>query len=197
MMKLFASLFFLIVTACATTPPENARLSLTSDSDYYSAVENFTASKQVYDGFVNILDIRATLLNTKVARYQVDHYARLYQWDETNYQNEKSKTEGKLSKQTDLFISFFVPERKHDDLSKYNTRWKIFLDVGGRRFEGKAQRLKTIVAEVKSLYPDHTRWSTPYIVTFPVPTSQVEGSESKLVLTGPIGSASVEFSALK
>lgn len=187
---------FIIVAGCATTY-ENTTLPLVSDSEYYNAVQNYTESKQIYDGFVNVLDFRATLLNTKVSRYQVDHYARIYQWDETNYQNEKSKTETKLSKQTDLFLSFFVPERKHDDLAKYNTKWRIFLDVGGKRFEGKAQKLKTIMAEVKSLYPDHTRWSTPYVVTFPVPTSQIEGSEAKLVLTGPIGSATVDFPALK
>jgi hypothetical protein len=167
--------------------------SLGSESDYSDAVDAATQKKQVYDGLVNVMDVRATLLNTKVARLQVDQYARMYQWDEKNYSNEKSKTETNLSKQTDIFLSFFVPDRKHDDLAKSTSKWKIFLDVGGRRFDGTAKRIKTVFAEVKGLYPEHTRWSTPYLVTFPVPTSMAEAGSPKLTITGPIGSTTVNF----
>ena len=191
-MSLKWCLAFLFLVSCASTS-QNSSLSLSSEYDYTEVVEAATQKKQVYDGLVNVLDVRATLLNTNVSRLQVDQYAHMYQWDEKTFANEKAKTETNLSKQTDVFLSFFVPDRKHDDLAKSTSKWKIFLDVAGKRYEGTAKKVKTIFAEIKVLYPDHTRWSTPYMVTFPVPTSLVDNSSPKLTITGPVGSALLAF----
>lgn len=168
---------------------------LASEREYFNAVQDYTAKQQIYDGLYQTLEFNATLLNSKVARLQVDESARIYQWTEEQYKNKQSETETNLSKQTEIFLGFFVPERKHDDLHKSATLWKIFLDVNGKRYDGKATKMKTILADVSSLYPHHSRFYTPYKLTFPVPTSQVENAVSKLTLTGPVGSTSVEFRA--
>jgi hypothetical protein len=173
--------------------PENPALQLRPTSEYFDAVEKRTDKEQIYDSFYAVLDVNATLLTSDVLRNQADYNARLYQWSPEQYQNEKSKVESDLAQKTEIFLSFFVPEKRHDDLARPKTVWRIFLDANGTRYEGKAVKVKSILAEIQSLYPHHTRWSTPYRVTFAVPTSLIENTESKLILTGPVGSANLEF----
>lgn len=98
-----------------------------------------------------------------------------------------------MKKQTEVFVSFYTPEKKHDDLHKNQTLWKIFLDAGGKRYEGKAQKVKLLTSEVQGLYPFHNRFATPYTITFPVPTTALDGKEAKLTITGSVGSVAVVF----
>lgn len=178
---------------CASTFSNPQLKELLPESEYQSLIQDNTQRKQVYDGFYATMDFSATLINSKVARGIVDQNARIYQWAPEQYLSEKTKVEADLVKRTEIFLSFFVPERKHDDLHKARTLWKIFLDVGGRRYEGKATKMKTILAEVQALFPHHNRFGTPYKISFPVAASVVDANSSKLTLTGPVGSASVEF----
>lgn len=168
-----------------------------SSGDYEAAVDDYTVRRQVYDGMYAVLEVRATLLNSKVRRGQLDQSARLYQWDATTYQNEKAQMESDLSQKTDVFLSFFTPESKQDNLAKAASSWNVFLDAGGKRYQGKATKMKGLYGEIHALYPMHSRFGTPYKVSFPVPTSIIESADSKLTLTGPIGSTSIDFSTLK
>lgn len=186
----------LLIAACASRQ-NNTGSELVTPGDYESTVEDYSARKQVYDGLYAVLELRATLLNSKVRKGQLDQNARLFQWDETTYQNEKAKMESDLSQKTEVFLSFFTPDSKQDNLSKAASSWNIFLDAGGKRYQGKATKMKGLVGEITAIYPMHSRFSTPYKVSFPVPTSIIENSDSKLTLTGPIGSTSVDFSMLK
>lgn len=163
------------------------------EDEYFSLVKDNTQSKELYNGFMNILNFSATLMKSNLSRAQVDQNARIYQWNPDQYANEKSKVESQMTKSTHIFLSFFVPERKHDDLHKSGTKWKIFLDVAGRRYDGTATKMKILLSEAQSLYPHHTRWQTPYIVSFPVPTSLVDAGNAKLTITGPVTSSTVDF----
>jgi len=139
---------------------------LVPDSQYYSLVEQRTSKQIIYDGLVNVLNASATLMSTELTLAQVDHNARIYQYNDSQYQTEKGTSKSNLSKQTEVFLSLFIPDRKFDDLAKKTTHWKIFLDVGGQRYEPKVLKIKTNFAEVNSLYPNHTRWGTPYRLIF-------------------------------
>jgi hypothetical protein len=163
------------------------------ESEYYSTIDNNSRRKQVYDGFYATMEFSAALINTPASRARVDQNARIYQWDADKYKDEKAKSESNLAKQTEIFLSFYVPDRKNDDLNKSKTLWKVFLDANGKRYEGKVEKMKTLIAEVLALYPLHNRWSTPYKVIFNVPTDLVEAGPTKLTLTGPVGFASVDF----
>lgn len=187
-----ACLLAAVLAGCASTP-ENPHFRTLSEGEIADAVESQTQNRKLYDGFMNTLDVSATLTTERVGRALLDQGARIYQWDESAYANEKSRTETQRAGETEVFLSFFVPERKWDDLAKAQTKWKIFLDANGRRFEGKAKLWKAQLVEVKSFYPHHTRWGTPYKVTFPVPTREVEFATAKLTLTGPVGTVSMEF----
>ena len=167
--------------------PGHPDLSLVSESEYRSLVEKQTEKSQLYEGFANVLDVRATLLSEKLQMAQLDQKARNFQWNPTQYAEEKQKLSQILNKETQIFVSFFVPDRKHDDLHKKNSQWKIFFDYEGRRFEGRAEKLKWILAEAQALYPHHTRWGTPYLLRFDISTLNLKpGSSPKLTLTGPV-----------
>lgn len=195
LLKISCLFFGLGISACIT-PYANPHLqNLIPESEYESLTEKFSDNKKIYDGFIQTMEVSATLLNTSVSKAQLDQKARIYQWTPEQYNSQKADMESSLSKETKVFLGFFVPERKHDDLHKSKTLWKIFLDVGGKRYDGKAERLKTIVADVQSLYPKHNRFFTPYVVTFNAPAAQIEFAASKLTMTGPVGSTTLDFQA--
>lgn len=192
--------FFLFV-GCSTTNSSSAKLKLISESDYQMILEANTQRKQVYSGLYNIMDLTTTLLTSKVVDAQNDQFARLYLWDENKYSQEKAKSLDKISKETEVFVSFFTPERKHDDLHKNQTLWKVFMDLSNngesKRIEGKVKKIKLLTEEIQGFYPYHNRFATPYTITFPISIKQVESyTEVNLTITGPIGSATVNFKEL-
>lgn len=182
----------LISTSCITRPP-HPTLSLRPETDYFDLVEKNTLKKQIYDGLYAVVETQATLLTSNLLDHQVDYLAQQFQWPQEQYKTEIDKSLDNRKKQTDIFLSFYVPERKHDDLAKTKTVWKIFLDNNGQRYEGRAAKISAIYGEIKALYPHHNRWSSPYKITFSVPIKNIEGSVSKLTMTGPIGSVQLEF----
>lgn len=187
---------FLFLAACATREVTPSGLNLMSESVYQATVEKYSDTIEVYDGLNNTITIKGTILNSQVAMAQLDQNARLFLWDQTKFAEEKKKTEDNLKKEISIFVSFYTPTRKHDDLHKSKTLWKIFLDAEGRRFEGKATKIKLLTEEVRRLYWYHGRFTTPYTLTFQVPAALVERTTSKLTITGPVGSASLNFPAL-
>ena len=98
-----------------------------------------------------------------------------------------------MSAETTAFLSFSTPERKNDNLADAKAIWRIILESGGRRYVGKAKRDRRLLAELQALYPYHTRWNTPYLITFPVAMTALETQTIKLTLTGPLGSRILEF----
>ena len=194
------STFVLLSCACGSMGTgSNDRTSLKAnpnlvpESEYYSLIEKNSQNQVVYDGLANVLNTSATLMTSQLLMAQVDHNARVFQYNDSQYLNEQGTAKSNLSKQTEVFISLFVPDRKFDDLAKKTTHWKIFLDVAGQRYEAKVIKIKSQFAEVQSLYPNHTRWGTPYKLIFPVSTSISENAKPVLTLTGPLASTTLEF----
>lgn len=185
----------MFLTACASTYENPYLTNLVSESDYFSSIKLRTKSEKVYDGFAQTLGMSATLLDSKTSQAQVDHRARIFQWEATEYANKKAEMETENSKQTVIFLSFFVPDRKHDNLHKPSSVWKIFLDVNGKRYEGKAEKIKMVLAEIQRLYPHHTRFQSAYKVSFPVPVSMTENTDSTFTMTGPVSSVKLIFPA--
>lgn len=195
-MKFLSALIaFALTTSCASKMISSSpNLKLISESDYYSVIKRNSRHRQIYSGLYNSIDMTAAIINTDVSESQVDQMARMFIWDENKYTLEKAAADGKLQKEAEFFVSFFTPERKHDDLNKNKTLWKVFLDVNGKRYEGKTTKIKLLTEEVQSLYPFHNRFSTAYSIVFPVPMKNIEKSNSiKLTITGPVATATVDF----
>lgn len=181
--------------SCASTSNNNNGLTLMSEQNYETLVDKWSDHVENYSGLNNTVTIMATLLNPETAMAQLDQNARIFQWDQITYENEKKLLENRLPSQSEVFVSFYSPERKWDDLHKSKTLWKIFLDVNGQRYEGKATKIKLLTREIQSLYHYHTSFATPYTVTFPVAANNLTGQNVRLVFTGSVGSVSLNFNA--
>ena len=193
--SLFSTIFTLslVFCACASRLQTPAGVPDVSISDYEQAVIDRTAKIEVYDGLYNKLTIQATWLDSILTDYGLSYSARLAQWDETHYREERSKKVNQNAESTEFFVSLYTPERKHAELNSIKNLWKIYLQVNGQRYEGKAAKIKMLLSEVQVMYPQHNRWSVPYSITFPIATALVEGKPATLILTGAVGSAEVKF----
>lgn len=187
----------ILLSSCATYPPNPNLPELMSEGDYYNAVENASQKKQIYDGLYENLEVNAVLINSKVGIGRLDQNARIYQWNREQYEKEKAQMQQGLNSKTEIILGVFVPNRKEDNLSKKNSVWKLFLDANGRRYEGTVTKIKALPAEISVLYPEHSRFYTPYKVEFPVAVTSIENGDVKLTATGPVASASVTFPPMK
>ena len=187
------SLTLAFLSGCASKQAPADGLVLLSQSDYEKIIDDASRTSKQYAGLYNTLDMTATIVTTKVAQAQLEQSARIYKWEKAKFQLEKNKSDEKLKNQTTVFLSFFTPEPKNNDLHKPKTVWKVFLDADGNRYEGKVTKLTDSAAEIWGLYPYYQKFATPYSVTFPVSTLSTEKSPAKFLITGPLDSATMEF----
>lgn len=192
-------LFQVLIAGCASvpqtnTPSEEQGRPITRKA-YEDLIEEFSDGDTQYSGFYNNFEYKATLLNSPVRAALLSRQNEYYQWDREKWLSEKEKSDKEATVETVVFLSFFTPERRNDNLADAKSIWRVYLDAGGRRYEGKVKKLRLLLAELQALYPYHTRWNTPYLVTFPVPTNAIEIQTSTLTVTGPLGSRTVEFPA--
>ena len=197
--RLWLPIFF--ASACSTAPnissSEGAFSSPVSDGDYHQIVEKFTQSKKIYDGFNLNFEYHATLLTTELVEAQTWLQASDLQWNHVKLQAEREKNAADSAKESKIFLSFFTPVNENDNLEVTGSIWKVFLVSEGTKYEGKVVRTGGILADVQRRYPEHTRFNTPYVVTFAVPTTQIQASLSRLIITGTVGNSEVEFPPAK
>lgn len=198
MMKILGVLLSaLVLSACASTTVNRGGVTVMSEDAYEATVEKWSDHVEDYNGLNNTVTIMATVLNPEVVLAQVDQNARLFQWDQVNYDNEKKKAENAMTTKTEAFVSFYSPERKWDDLYKSKTLWKVFLDVNGQRYEGTVSKIKLLPREIQKLYHYHTAFATPYMISFPVAATTVGAGPARLVFTGAVGSVTLNFGTAK
>ena len=190
-MKIFIYLFFLLVlNQCVTSSPKEE-----SQSKYRSQLQHQVREKQSYDGWQNKYNIRLALLNSKTQHLKNQFIGHQLQWSDTQKEEKWTALNKKLSRHTEVFMSFYVPHPRNDKLAqKKRSSWKVFLDVNRQRFEGKVTKVRKSVEEVKALYSFHSQWGTPYLIQFNAPTSLIDSYKSRLVITGPLGTAEFHFS---
>jgi len=194
MNQLFYTLITMIcISSCVTRLPTPQGIKDISTSEYENIIESKTKKTEVYDGFYNKLTIQATKLDAEMSENLIAYSAKLSQWNLEKYKEEKNKLIDNHSTQTEFFMSFYTPERKHDDLSSKQTTWKIYLDVNGQRYEGKAAKVKSLFLDLEAIYPHHNRWSTPYVVSFPISTAATETQKMTITVTGPLATTQINF----
>lgn len=190
---LVVGLSSMMLSSCTTPLKTQAGVPDISESDYEDLVSAKTQKIEIYDGLYNVLTVQSTWIDSQLTEASLSQSARQLQWSEQVYKEEREKRVSKNAQSTDFFVSLYTPERKHADLSPTKGLWKIFLEVNGTRYEGKATKVRLLLSEIQALYKYHNRWSTPYMVNFPVATSLIEGKPATLTLTGPVGSAQLKF----
>ena len=206
-MKVFALLLSaILVSACTSDPtqsgpthpdPEKLRTlnEKTSQAEYEKVLEKYSAGDVEYNGFYNSFGFHVALLNSELIEANVKRQAFYYMWDQVRIEAERDKAFKKAAEASDVFLSFYTPDKHDDNLTTDKSIWRVLLDFGGKRYVGKIKKLKNNLSELATLYPFHTRWNTAYLVSFPVPVSQSEAQASKLTITGPLGSRSIDFAA--
>jgi hypothetical protein len=178
---------------------ENQQVQVTTsryfieESDFEKTLDRATVKNKSYDGMQETTEFAATLINSEVREAQLKKQAMVFQWSESEFSSEKEKKVKDAGSQTEVFMSFFSPEKAHEDLARSKTLWKVYLESDGRRYEGKAEKIKLLTSEIQNLFPEHSRFATPYKVIFPVALATVEPKKSMLTVTGPVGTASLEF----
>jgi hypothetical protein len=187
---------FLFTLGCQSTEKNNSNIIQFNEDEYNQVIENFTQQAQEYDGLQNTIEFHATLLNSRAIEAQTLRKASILQWEKGKYDSELKSRLTKANENTEVFVSFFTPERKNTDLARSETLWKIFLVSKDNRYEGKAEKINLLISEIQSLYPHHNRWSNAYLIKFPVSVSEVEKSQAEFILTGPVGTKSVRFNSL-
>jgi endo-beta-N-acetylglucosaminidase D len=193
LLKYLLLLSLLVFTACTTYEISPSGRTIKTESEYFNVIEQHSDSTEKYSGLYNLLNIEATLLNSKVLDAQTDQLTRLYLWDDKKAAEERVKVAERTNKETEVFMAFFTPDRKNDDAAKPKTVWRVFLDVDGRRIEGKVTKIKLQLSQLIALYPYHNRFYSPYQVIFPVPVKSIENHEIQMTVTGAVGSATLKF----
>ena len=183
----------LLSASCATITTNDKGVHVLTEEGYGAVIDKWSDRIESYSGLNNTITVMATVLNSEVMTAQLEHNARLFQWDQNKMNQERLLVEQKAAKQAEVFVSFYSPERKWDDLSKSKTLWKVFLDVNGQRHEGQATKIKLLTREIQSLYPYHTLYGTPYSIVFPLDSKSLDGKTVRLIFTGSIGSVTLTF----
>lgn len=192
------SLFFLNCSSDSKLGDGEKTFGHEFDPEKYSeVVKKWTVKNVYYTGFYNAYEFHATLLNTEMSEARVRFQGQYLKWPTEKLNSELEKTLQELNYDTYVFLSFFTPSSKDDNLAKKNSIWSVFMEVGGRRYEGTIVKDTTHVTELKQLYPYHNRWSTPYKIKFRVPVSVVQSSPSKITLSGPLGTAEMAFNKIE
>lgn len=182
-----------VVLSCVHRLPTPEGIKDISTSEYENFVEDKTKKTEVYDGLYNKLTVQTTRLDADMSENLVAYQAKLGQWNLEKYKEEKAKIIAKHSDGTEFFMSFYTPERKHDNLNTNRSSWKVYLEVSGQRYEGKITKLKDLYLDIETLYPHHTRWATPYSVVFPVSTPATDGKPATITVTGPLATTQLVY----
>ena len=186
-------IFLVLAQSCATRLPTIQGIKDYSSTEYETYLEQKTKKSSVYDGFYNKLTIQTTFVDSDLSDVYNSYQAKIYQWDEKKYQEEKNKMILNHSANTEFFVSFFTPEKKQDNLNSAQTSWKIYLEIAGQRYEGKVTKIKTDYNNLEVLFPHHNKWSTPYSLTFPVATSTVQGKNFIITVTGAMATTQISY----
>lgn len=207
-----AAFIFIVAVGCATNPPgaDNSHSNVakseatnqttnsnTNSVSYGMQIDRFSDGDAEYSGFYNNFEYKATLLNSAIRSALLQKQNDYYQWDRDKFMKERDKSDQEAATETSVFLSFFTPDRKNDNLFDSKSIWRVYLEADGRRYQGKVKRVRSLLAELQTLYPYHTRWNTPYVLSFPVPTNSIESQNSTLTVTGPLGSKTVRFTSTR
>lgn len=186
-MKFIYLLLIAFVAGCSTYPHPKGH------EQYVDKIEAHSAGDKQFAGVYEQFEFRSTLLTREISQLIHDRLALVYEWNQAEAAAKLAERMSKLNDTTVLWLSFFTPDRKDDNLATQHSIWKIYLDAGGKRYEGRAVKANMNLSEAQAIIPYHTRWATPYYIEFPVPTDELVGVSKSLVITGPLGRREVFF----
>src|SRR5690606_8039431 len=130
----------LVIASCSTTLEQLPDTRDITDSDYSRLVDKFSVGDELYSGFYSVFQYRAPLLNSRVREAQLALKAKDFKWHRDIYLREQERSNESLSRESQIFLSFYTPVSENDNLSSNKTVWKIWLVVDQVRYEGVATK---------------------------------------------------------
>ena len=178
-----------VFLGCETAPHQGQQT-------YNDQINIYSAGDKQFSGLYNNFEFRATILNEKIIQTINRRMTKIYSWDQQKSTDELNKRLQKAQEQTRVFMSFYTPRIVDDNLTESKTIWKVYLDDGTNRYEGKVSRANKNLSEAQVIFPYHNRWGTDYFIDFPVATSAVQNNQLKFIVTGPLGRREAQFKSL-
>ena len=112
------AIYFILMLGCTSMDR-----STSTDKEYYSSINQFTDRSEYYSGFMNVFQMQGTVLNSKILKGQVEKKAQSFNWAEDQKNQELAKVDTSLRTETVVFLSFFSPENKVNNLDSPSTIW--------------------------------------------------------------------------
>ena len=186
-MKLWMTIIIPIaLTACNTYPHSKGR------SEYIRIIRENSAGDKKFSGVYENFEFHSTLFTHEVSRAIHDRLKQYYDWTAELAEEKLKERMADLDNKTKVWLSFYTPNNKDDNLSNKLSIWKIYLVNQGQRYEGRPYPANINLSEAQALMPYHSRWTTAYYVDFPVPTDQIKGP-TDIIITGPLGRRKATF----
>lgn len=186
------SVYISLMLGCASMDRSSS-----ADKEYYAAVNKYSDRSEYYSGFMNVFQMQATILNSKILNGQVEKKYYSFNWSEDQKAQEQAKVDSSLRTETVVFLSFYSPENKVNNLDSPSTIWRVFIDVNNKRYSGSISTYVGFANEAQLFYPYHSIFSKAYLVKFPVPMAHIQDYPITLTVTGTIGSDTLKFKPLE
>lgn len=171
-------------------------LSKPGDAEYFDSVKKFSDRAEFYSGINNVFQVHGTILNTEIQQGQIEKKDRAFSWSDEQKQTEQKKVDESIRQETKVFLSFYSPENRVNNLDSPSSIWRVFLDVNNKRYVGSVSTYVGFANEAELFYPYHTVFAKAYIVKFPVPIAHIQDYPLTLTVTGTIGSKTIQFKPL-
>ena len=199
--KIFKSTFlvltFIFSVSCELTQvdPSYRRVQNIPEKEFRNILKPYQMSKKRYDGFQQTFEAHAVLLNSPVSAAILQRQAHYKGWSQKEFRNYREEALRKRTQQTEIYLSYYAPNARHDKLHRDTSIWNFYLEAGGQRYPGTVRLDRSTLVEQKSLFYFVHRFHTGYYVQFDVPVSAIETSQSQVLMSSSLGEATFIFTA--
>ncbi len=182
--------FVFLLGACSTPS-----VKFDNRYNYNKIINSNTKQDKKYSGISNVYQVSVTRMTPKVFSLTDQKLAFLQQWPSHKVEEASQKQEESLSKHTTFIVILYTPVTKNNDLKKGDDSiWRTYLEVNGQRFPGIANIAPYKPTQIRTLFPEMTRFSKAYQVQFPIANSESSADgQVKFILTSDLGTSEFNF----
>lgn len=174
----------LLLISCSSAEIKDEKSTKVAYQNYNKILDKHTVDDEQYSGFSNIFQYKASFLTEELLAGQVEIQRIAYQWDSNEYRKANIAMNESITNKSIIFLSFFTPNNKYNDLDQPASIWRAYLEVNGQRYSAKVRKISKKYPRIKSLYPYHSPWSKAYSLEFPIGANNLSVESVKLIITG-------------
>jgi hypothetical protein len=169
---------------------------------YFDILPQMTKNKKVIDNLDTKLFIYATYKHWALREAYTNEYARRYQMDASQKERLNSSEKELDQRFNEFFIAVYTPDERWNDFNTPESIWRIYLEdeKGSRVSPIEIKKVDVNSPLIREFYPYLDLWSSGYIIRFPKymvaaeePFPGKNASYFKLIITGVVGSAELEW----